>query len=489
RDHLEELVYERTAKLRESEEKYRLLLNNQTDLVVKVDVEGRFLFVSPSYCEVFGKTEEELLGNTFMPMVHEDDLESTLKEMEKIYRFPYHATMQQRVMTANGWRWFEWADTGILDDEKKVVEIIGVGRDITERKQVMEALRDSEMKFATAFEASPDLMTITRSKDGCIVEANAAFAQMFGYDRQELLGHSTMELGLWDSPFDRSAILKLAEEDRRGKGYEVPVRTKAGKKRWMLLGIDKIDIGGEPHFTTVASDITDRKEVEEKLIEYQKQLKALTCQLSLAEEQERKRIATWIHDEITQALIAVNMRLTVLQNEIKAGQVTLDVDGFKKYISELIEKTRVQAFDLSSPVLYAFGLEEAIRGYLTDEIEAKHGVSTEFKDDELPKPLEEDVQVQMYRSVRELLTNTIKHARAENIKVSMYREGDTIKIVVEDDGVGFDMAENDSGSDLTKGFGLFSIHENLSQLGGNAEVKSVAGQGTVVVLTAPLKSN
>ncbi|MCF7955095.1 MAG: PAS domain S-box protein [Phycisphaerae bacterium] len=606
RDHLEELVSKRTKELRESEEKYRLLLNNQTDLVVKVDPQGRFLFVSPSYCEVFGKTEEELLGNTFMPMVHEDDLEGTLKEMEKVYQHPYHATMQQRVMTANGWRWFEWADTGILDEAKNVIEIVGVGRDITERKQAErelwtkkqvfdtsitansiadsqgiiievngaflglwgfsnedevlgkniscflqseemtaeivealnktgawrgdyiakkkdgstfiahslatvlydkngelvgyqssvidvsdrkqaeEALRESEAKFAAAFEASPNPMTISRVKDGCIVEANAAFANTLGYDRQELMSQSSVDL--WDSPVERIRIGKEIQEHGVAHGYEVLVRTKSGDKRWMLLGMDAIDLGGEAHFITVGSDITDRKEVEEKLIEYQKQLKALTWQLSLAEEQERKHIATWIHDEITQALIAVNMRLTALQNEIKAGQVTLDVDGFKKYISGLIDKTRAQAFDLSFPVLYAFGLEEAIRGYLTDEIEAKHGIRTEFEDDELPKPLDENVQVQLYRSVRELLANVIKHARAENVKVSMRKEGDRIKVVVEDDGAGFDIAENHGGSDLTKGFGLFSIHENLSQLGGNAEVKSVVGQGTVVVLTAPLKN-
>jgi len=122
-------------ELQESKEKYRLLLENQTDLVVKVDTEGRFLFVSPSYCETFGKTEEKLLGNKFMPLVHKDDREATAKSMENLYKPPYACYIEQRAKTKDGWRWLAWADKSVLDKDGKVVEIVGVGRDITKRKQ------------------------------------------------------------------------------------------------------------------------------------------------------------------------------------------------------------------------------------------------------------------------------------------------------------------------------------------------------------------
>ena len=122
-------------ELRESKDKYQLLLENQTDLVVKVDTEGRFLFVSPSYCETFGKTEKELLGNKFMPLVHKDDREATAKAMENLYKPSYACYIEQRAKTKDGWRWLAWADKSVLDKDKKVVEIVGVGRDITKRKQ------------------------------------------------------------------------------------------------------------------------------------------------------------------------------------------------------------------------------------------------------------------------------------------------------------------------------------------------------------------
>ncbi|MET0014990.1 MAG: sensor domain-containing diguanylate cyclase [Sedimenticola sp.] len=121
--------------LMEKEQVYRLLIENQTDLVVKVDLEGRFQFVSQTYCETFGKSEQELLGNQFMPLVHEDDRKSTAKAMEALYKPPHKAYMEQRAMTKDGWRWFGWMDTAVLDDNQNVIAIIGVGRDITDKKQ------------------------------------------------------------------------------------------------------------------------------------------------------------------------------------------------------------------------------------------------------------------------------------------------------------------------------------------------------------------
>ncbi len=162
RDHLEQLVAERTGEitktnkklieeinerkrveevLRESEEKYRLIVENQTDLIAKVDLEGKIQFVSPSYCRMFGKTEEELLGKQSMHLVHEEDREKTAKAMEDLYKSPYSCYIEQRVMTEDGWRWCGWAAKSVLDDSNNVTSVVSVGRDITERKRLEEQLR------------------------------------------------------------------------------------------------------------------------------------------------------------------------------------------------------------------------------------------------------------------------------------------------------------------------------------------------------------
>ncbi|THB79020.1 MAG: PAS domain-containing sensor histidine kinase [Desulfobacteraceae bacterium] len=128
-------------KLRKNEEQYRLLVEHQTDLVVKVDLEGRFEFVSQSYCNTFGMDETRLLGSNFMPLVHPDDQAATAIAMEAIFKPPYSAYMEQRAKTVEGWRWIAWMDTAVFNEENDIVSIIGVGRDITDLKEMETELR------------------------------------------------------------------------------------------------------------------------------------------------------------------------------------------------------------------------------------------------------------------------------------------------------------------------------------------------------------
>ncbi|QBG47661.1 PAS domain S-box protein [Verrucomicrobia bacterium S94] len=146
-------VKRRTERLVASEARYRMLVENQSDLVVKVDVDGALLYVSPSYCELFGASEAELLGRKFMPLVHEEDRRHTEEAFRKIFDPPYQAYMEQRAMTRLGWRWLSWQDTAILDERGQVRAIIGVGRDITERKEAELALKRTNERLRLATQA------------------------------------------------------------------------------------------------------------------------------------------------------------------------------------------------------------------------------------------------------------------------------------------------------------------------------------------------
>ncbi|MCP3901659.1 MAG: PAS domain S-box protein [Desulfobacteraceae bacterium] len=184
-----DITQHRTAEkaLQKSEKKYRLLVENQTDLVVKVDTAGKFQFVSPSYCEMFGKTEEELIGKKFMPLVHKDDREHTAKEMETLYKPPYKAYMEQRAMTKEGWKWLSWMDTAVLDDNKKVVSIVGAGRDITERKRTEIALKNNQNFLNRIINESP-FATWISDKKGTMIQCNLALKKILNITDEQLIG-------------------------------------------------------------------------------------------------------------------------------------------------------------------------------------------------------------------------------------------------------------------------------------------------------------
>ena len=134
----------RQAALRESQAKYRLLVENQNDLVVQFDRDGRFLYVSPSYCQIFGKTEEELLGRNILPLVHEDDRKATARSLALLPETPHRSYHEQRVMTCEGWRWLAWSNRAVLSTAGEMEAVTAVGRDITPRRKLEEQLIQSQ---------------------------------------------------------------------------------------------------------------------------------------------------------------------------------------------------------------------------------------------------------------------------------------------------------------------------------------------------------
>ncbi len=180
------------------------------------------------------------------------------------------------------------------------------------KHSVDQRLRESETKFATVFQTAPNLIAITRVKDSRIVDVNDAFANTFGYRRDELLDQRTVELSLWESPEQRAKIASDIEEHGESHGHEIALRTKAGERRWMLSSGRSIEIGGELHFVTVASDITERKRMEDEL-EY------LVAHDSLTGLYNRNVLEQRLNDEIHRAT-RYNHALSVFM---------LDIDHFK----------------------------------------------------------------------------------------------------------------------------------------------------------------
>ena len=263
------------SALRRSETDYRMLVENQTDLVVKVDAEGKFLFVSPSYCRMFDKTEEQLIGKKFMPLVHPDDREATANAMEKLKNPPHTVYVEQRAATKNGWKWIAWADTAILNDQKQVIEVIGVGRDITERKQAVESLRKSEEKFFKLFDTSPIWMVLATVAEGRYIEANQAFFNITGYAPEDVLGRRATDFGLWINHADRRPVIDTLEKQGRLNSYPIQFRMKNGEIRDFLWSAALLDFGDEPLALSALVDVTEIIKSERALAESEKRFRDL----------------------------------------------------------------------------------------------------------------------------------------------------------------------------------------------------------------------
>jgi len=190
---LEQTFKDFNEKMSLCEEKYNFFLSNMDDLIVKVDNTGKFIYVSPSYCKIFGKSEEELIGNNFMPLVHEEDQEITRINFEATFNPPYKSYVEQRAYTKDGWRWFAWHDSAVLNDKNEVVAIIGVGKDITQRKEAEENLSESESILKSLVNNLP-LNIILKDTESKITYVNEKFAEYYKKPANELIGKSLFDI-------------------------------------------------------------------------------------------------------------------------------------------------------------------------------------------------------------------------------------------------------------------------------------------------------
>ena len=236
----------------------------------------------------------------------------------------------------------------------------------------------------------------------------------------------------------------------------------------------------------LARENQERMRTANELMRHQAKLRSLTAELALTEERERRQVARDIHDSVGQALAMIKIDLGMLKRSIDNPDHVKIIDGMIQYIRSVITHTRDLSYELSSPILYELGLKAAIKDHI-EKIAEKHRLTIDLHCGDPVNRLDSPLQIHLFRSIRELLYNIVKHARATHVDIRIQRNCERISIDVEDDGVGFEQAEAHFTPDSSGGFGLFSIRERLLHLGGDFDIRSSPGGGTRVALSAPVK--
>ncbi|GAB4283339.1 MAG: hypothetical protein Fur0025_13190 [Oscillatoriaceae cyanobacterium] len=255
--------------LKRSEELYRGMVESQHDLIVRVDRLGRFTFVNDAYCACFGMPSSELIGTYFMSLVHSEDVNLSLEVMAKLQQPPYRLSCELRLLATTGVRWIAWEGYAIRDETGEIIEIQGVGRDITDRKQMEAAMEVTQARLRQLLSASPAIV-YSRETTGelplTFISNNVK--DLLGYEPQEVLADShfwTMHVHQEDAQTIFSHIQKLQQEGEITLEYRFLCAN--GTYRWLQDKVKLVkDAAGNPlEIVGAATDITYRVEAEAEI--------------------------------------------------------------------------------------------------------------------------------------------------------------------------------------------------------------------------------
>jgi PAS domain S-box-containing protein len=254
------------AALRDSESRFRALVENSADGFALVGPDGTYTYSSPASNGVLGYTPKELAGRNVFELIHSADVKRARELFALVLRDSGRVLAGHfRFHHKNGsWRWIQAVGKNLLADPSVGAIVINY-RDITERKVADDELAASEERFRKSFNASPEPMTIRAWSEGPYVDCNESFLRITGYRREDVIGHTDKEVLFWLRPEDRAKCRKLLEESGRVNDVEICFGTRAGEERSGLFSAEVIELKGERCVLAVTKDMTERRSLEQQL--------------------------------------------------------------------------------------------------------------------------------------------------------------------------------------------------------------------------------
>ena len=496
------------AALKESEERYRELFENANDIIYTLDLEGNLTSVNKAGERITGYNRKELLDRPISSIVAPEYVGKMVSMLSRKVEGESLTAYDLEIISKDGRRLTLEVGSRLIFNAGKAVGVQGMARDITERRRAEQALRESEERFAKAFNASPLVLTISSLTTGRLIAVNETFIDLSGYSREEVIGKTTAELGLWGSLRDREEELNAVREAGHVRNVEYTFKKRGGEELVGLLSAERIEIGGEPSALTVIQDITDRKRAEQGREESLKREQAARAEAEAANRAKDEFLATVSH-ELRTPLNAIlgwsHMLRTSKLSEATAARALETIERNAKAQAQLVEDildvSRIITGKLRldvRPTELRSVIESAIDS-IRPAIEAK-GLRLETALDAGAGPVSGD-PARLQQVVWNLMSNAVKFTdKGGRVEVRLERTNSHAEITVSDTGRGirtdflphvFDRFRQADGTSTRShgglGLGLAIVRHMVEMHGGAVEASSPGeGRGATFTVKLPL---
>jgi PAS domain S-box-containing protein len=346
--------------------------------------------------------------------------------------------------------------------------------------KIAEQLRSSEERYRELFQNAREAIWV-HDMDGDIVSANAAAARLTGYEMEELCRMNVKSfLSGGSLSLAKGVRAKLLKGEPVVQPYEQKLITKEGAEAILKLTTNVVGVDGKPvGFQHIARDVTQEKRMQESLRFY-------LGQITMAQEEERKRIARELHDETIQALVVLARQLDdiiSISSDLSFDKRRL-LENLRKQADDIMADVRRLSQDLRPPALDRLGLVPALE-WLASDIGKRSGINVEVRIRGVSRRFSPEVELVLFRVAQEALRNAWRHAQATKADIIVEFGDRKIRITIKDNGKGFDLPET-TGDLVKQGrLGLAGMQERIQLVRGSLRIESEPDEGTMVVIEAP----